>query len=73
MGLATGEGSSEQGKKLNSCASKPADCSHLATSEPRPSKTPLKLMLSITDALHNRSSVKHAVVQGKALGEQDSS
>ncbi len=52
MGLATGEGSSLQGKKLNSCSSKDWDCSHLATSEPRPSSTPLNIMLSMADALH---------------------
>lgn len=52
MGLATGEGSSLQGKKLKSCSSKACDCSHLATSEPRPSSMPLNIMLSIAEALH---------------------
>ena len=52
MGLATGEGGSLQGKKLNSCDSKPGDCSHLATSEPLPFSTPLNSMLSAADALH---------------------
>lgn len=61
MGLATGEGSSEQGKKLNSCASKADDCSHLATSVLRPSSTPLNIMLSVAEALHNHGSLKHAL------------
>ena len=52
MGLATGEGGSLQGKKLKSCDSKPGDCSHLATSEPLPSSTPLNSMLSAAEALH---------------------
>lgn len=54
MGLATGDGGSLQGKKLKSCISKNCESSHLATSEPLASSTPLNIMLSVADALHTR-------------------
>jgi len=56
MGLATGDGGSLQGKKLKSCISKACESSHLATSEPLASSTPLNIMLSVALTDHIRTT-----------------